>query len=94
MDLNAFLALAVVGAFLALVVKYIKEKTGSTGNTTKLLLIVLAVAVGAGVYFLSKTPYWEAVVAILVSASTVYALLIKDTPIEKLFSNKDDSGTS
>lgn len=56
MDITDFLAIAVVGAFLSMVVKVAKEAFGTTSNTTKLITIALALVVGGVYVWLKSTP--------------------------------------
>lgn len=78
MDITDFLAIAVVGAFLSLVVQVIKEAFGTESNTTKLITIGLALVVGGVYVWLRSTPFFETAVLVLTSASTVYALVIRE----------------
>lgn len=77
MDITDFLAIAVVGAFLSLVVQVIKEAFGTESNTTKLITIGLALVVGGVYVWLRSTPYFETALLVLTTSSAVYALVIK-----------------
>lgn len=72
-----FLAIAVVGAVLSAIMQIIKEKFGTDSGTSKFLVIGLSLIVGGVYVWVRSTPYWETALTVLMSASTVYALLIK-----------------
>lgn len=73
----AILEIAIVGAILSGIVQWAKKKWGTEGLQTKILTVVLALIVGALVFFFEGTTYWQAVIGILASASTVYAFFWK-----------------
>lgn len=77
MTIVEFIAIAVVGAFLSLVIEVIKEAFGTSSNVTKLLTIVLALIVAGAYVWVRSTPYFETVVLVLTCASTVYAFFLK-----------------
>lgn len=72
-----FLQLGVVGIALSFLVQYIKDTWGTESNTTRALTILLSVVLGAGYFFLEGTAIWLAMVSILGSATTFYALFIR-----------------
>lgn len=76
MDIQEFSSIMVVGAFLSIVVQIIKDKFGTKGNTTKLLTIALSLLVGGAFVWVKDTPYFETVVIVLTTASTLYALFL------------------
>lgn len=75
--MDDFLGIAIVGAGLSLVIELVRSKLGSDSRRTKALTLVLAVAVGSAYYFARQTVYWQTVLGVLASASTVYALFVK-----------------
>lgn len=77
MEIGDVLGIAIVGAILSVVVQIIKDNFGSSGNTTRLLTIFLALFVGGGYVWLRSTPFFETTLLVLGTASAVYALLIR-----------------
>lgn len=77
MNVTEFIAIAVVGAILSVVVQIIKEVFGTESNATKLITIALALVVGGLYVWIRSTPYFETALLVLTSASAVYALVIK-----------------
>lgn len=77
MNITEFIAIAVVGAILSVIVQIIKEAFGTESNTTKLITISLALVVGGLYVWIRSTPYFETALLVLTSASAVYALVIK-----------------
>lgn len=73
MEISAFLGIGIVGAVLSLVVEYIKAKSVDQLNL-RTLVIALSLVVGSVYWFLADTVYYETVLGVLASASTVYAL--------------------
>ena len=71
------LEITIVGAILSGVIALLKKKFGTEGWQTKALTIVLALMVGAVIYFFQETAYWETVMGVLAAASTVWAFLKK-----------------
>ena len=74
MNITEFLAIGIVGAVLSMVFQYFKT---TSGLKAKLWTVGLSLAVGGVYVWIRDTVYWETVVGILASASTVYALFIK-----------------
>jgi len=77
MEIQNFLSIAIIGAGLAMVIQFIKNHYGLDTNKTKAMTLALAIVIGAGYYFLSQTIWWQTILGVLASASTVWALLIK-----------------
>lgn len=69
-----FLSIGIVGAFLSIAFQQFKSVYGIKA---KIWMVVLSIVVGSIYYFLSQTIWWESIVGVLVSASTVYALFLK-----------------
>lgn len=82
MSIDNFLAIGIIGIFLSLVIQIIKKIFGTTNPTTKFLTIALAVGVGSFYYFLKDTVYWQTIIGVLASASTVYSLFFNNTKKE------------
>lgn len=78
MSIDNFLAIGIVGVFLSLAIQIIKKVFGTSNSKTKVITIILAVAVGSFYYFLKDTIYWQTIVGVLASASTVYALFFNN----------------
>lgn len=77
MNITEFIAIAVVGAFLSIVIEIIKNKWGTSSNVTKLLTLGLALVVAGAYVWVRSTPYFETVLLVLTCASTVYAFFLK-----------------
>mgnify|MGYP003481014980 CR=1 FL=1 len=73
MEIGAFLGIGIVGAALSLVVEYIKAKSVDQLNL-RTLVIALSLVVGSVYWVVAGTVYYETVLGVLASASTVYAL--------------------
>lgn len=73
MEISAFLGIGIVGALLSLVVEYIKAKSVDELNL-RTLVIALSLVVGSMYWVVAGTVYYETVIGVLASASTVYAL--------------------
>lgn len=78
MSIDNFLAIGIVGVFLSLAIQIIKKVFGTSNSKTKVITIILAVAVGSFYYFLKDTIYWQTIIGVLASASTVYALFFNN----------------
>lgn len=72
--LKVLLNLGIFGAGLSLVMEFMKAKWHMSGLTTKIVTIVLSLAVGAFYWFFKDTSVWLATVGVLTSATTVWAL--------------------
>jgi len=77
MNLQEFLQIGIVGIGLSFVVEMIKARFGLESDTTKMLVIVLSVVLGAGYFFLSTTSLWLPIVGILGTATTFYSLFMR-----------------
>lgn len=77
MDVADFLGIGVIGIGLSLVIEAIKSMYGPASDTTKLITVGLAIVVGTAYYFLRQTIWWQTILGILATASTVYAFLLK-----------------
>lgn len=78
MSIDNFLAIGIVGVFLSLTIQIIKKVFGTSNSKTKVITIVLSIAVGSFYYFLKDTIYWQTIVGVLAAASTVYALFFNN----------------
>jgi hypothetical protein len=77
MNITEFIAIAVVGAILSVIVQIIKEAFGTESNKTKLITIALSLVVGGLYVWVRSTPYFETTLLVLTCASAVYALVLK-----------------
>lgn len=74
-----FLSIPIVGVILSIALYFAKAKYGSLKSTkTKAVLVLLSIILGAGFYFLWKTPYAETVMMILGAASTFYGFFLNN----------------
>jgi len=70
-------SLAIVGAFVSVLVQAIKKVSKSSPNGTRLIVIALSVVAGVLYQVFGQTEYWEAGLTVLATASTVYLYFIK-----------------
>ena len=77
MDLTQFLQIGVVGVFLSIVMEFIKARFSPDSDMTRLMVVLLSVALGAGYWFLKDTSLWLPIVGILTTSTTVYSLFIR-----------------
>ena len=80
MDINDFLAIAVVGALLSLVIEGITNKFGTERWATKVITLTLAIVVGGGYIWIRSTPWFQTVVTVLGTASIVYGFFLNKKP--------------
>lgn len=73
-NINEFLAIAVVGALLSVVFEVIGKKFPTNPNKTKALVILLSLIVGGFYVWIRSTPYFMTFITVLGAASTVYSL--------------------
>lgn len=84
MDINDFLGIGIVGVLLSAVIEVIQARLGSSSLKTKFITIGLSILVGGAYFLIRETVWWATILGVLASASTVYAILLKD-----LLSNHD-----
>ncbi len=72
-----FTTIVIVGAAISLLQQVIKQKSWSD-NAKKASVIGLSLAASGAYIALKDSAFWDTFVSILASASTVYALVIKD----------------
>lgn len=75
MDIQAFLSITIIGAFLSVIIDVITSKI-SNPPITKLITITLAVIVAGLFVWVKNTPYFQTVVLVLGSASIVYGFFL------------------
>lgn len=66
----------ILGVFVSLVVQWLKTKYKTEEYKTLGILALVCIGAATGHYFLASTGYWESVVAILMTASTFYTLVL------------------
>lgn len=76
MELNDFLAIAIVGAALSLLIEWITVRYETNAAGGKAVAIVASIIVGGAYWALSGTAIWQSILGVLAAASTVYALFI------------------
>lgn len=76
MEIQEFLGIAVVGAILSVVIELIKGES-SNPLYTKIATLVLAIITAGAYVWVRSTPYFETVVLVLGTASTVYGFFLK-----------------
>jgi hypothetical protein len=78
MEIIDFVAIGIVGALLSAIVQVIKDTWGTESNQTKMITIALSIVIGGAYVWLRSTPFFETTIMVLMAASTVYALLLRD----------------
>ena len=76
-NFNDFAAILIVGAVLSLIIEWIKGKYGPSSIGSKLITILLSIAIGAGYVYIRSTPWFPTIVTVLTTSSAVYALFLK-----------------
>lgn len=77
-NINELLSIAIVGSALSLFVEWYSNKYYTGSKTTRVITIVLSVALGLVVWVLQWFPVlWGAILGVLASASTFYAVILK-----------------
>lgn len=77
MEINDFLGISLVGAFLSLVVEWGKAKFGTDSHVTRFLTVLLAAAAGGVYWYFRDTNVWQTMLGVLAASSTVYNFLLK-----------------
>jgi len=77
MNITDFLSIGIIGVISTFIVSYLKEKLGTNGWGTKIVVIALALILGGGFTWLRQTSYFETVVEILSASTLVYAFFLK-----------------
>lgn len=77
MNVTDFVSIGVVGAVLSIAFQYLKSPN-FTAMQSKLLVVVLSILVGGAYFLLRDTSWWATILGVLGSASTVYALFLKE----------------
>lgn len=73
-----FASIGIVGAVVSLIVEIIKDKAGTNSNETRLLTVVFAIVAGTILWAVQHNAVlWQNILAILATATTVYALIVK-----------------
>ena len=75
MNLGEILNLALIGGLLSWFLEWVTEEMDA--NQSKIATIICAIIFGSLYWIVSSTGYMEAVLGVLVSASTVYAFMLK-----------------
>ena len=75
--MDAFLTIGIVGSLIPFLVEKMKEKFGD--ENARGFVILLSIALGTIIWFLSHTPIWQTILGCLAAASTVYSYVIKIT---------------
>lgn len=75
MDIQEFLGIAVVGAILSVAIELVMAKV-SNPLLTKAVTLLLAIITAGAYVWVRSTPYFETVVLVLGTASTVYGFFL------------------
>lgn len=75
--MDDFLGIAIVGIIAALIIEGINKLVKPESTLAKGITVVASIVIG-GLYFLFKdTIWWQTMLGVLASASTVYAFFLK-----------------
>jgi len=73
--MDAFLQISIIGALLSVGIEWVQARFGTGTMETRVVAVVSSIVLGTIVWFVSKNvEVWEAMLGILASASTVYAM--------------------
>ena len=75
--MQELLTIGIVGTALALLVQFIKNKFGADGIKAQAITIGLSIVIGTVYVFFKDTSWWQTVLAILSSATTVWAFILR-----------------
>lgn len=70
-----FVSLAIVGAFVSVVVQFIKS---NTSVNPRIVVIGLSVVAGAGYFFLRDSSFWTSGSQVLLYANAFYGFIISN----------------
>ena len=91
MQIQDFLQILVVGAALSLLIQFVKNKWSLNAAGVKGFTLALSLVIGVGYVLLRDTPFWQTIVSILMTASTVWAFFMNEggntTPVSTSTSN-------
>lgn len=71
---ETLMSIGIVGVALSAGIQWLQAKYGVEGSQTRAIAIVGSIVLGGFVWFFQGTPVWEAMLGVLASASTVYAM--------------------
>ena len=74
-----FLSIGIVGVVASLFIEFINRKFGLDSSAAKAVTFLVAIALGAGLFFLQGTEVLEAIIGVLGVSSAVYAFVFKST---------------
>lgn len=75
--MDQFLQIGIVGVVASIIVEAVTRKFGTSSFAGKLIAVAVSVVMGVFYVLLAGTPIFQTIVAILASASAVYALFFK-----------------
>lgn len=68
------MSIGIVGIALSAGIQWLQNKYGVEGAETRAIAIVGSIVLGGFIWFFQGTAMWEAMLGVLASASTVYAM--------------------
>lgn len=75
MEIETILSIGLIGSLVSVLMEYIKE--GFDSREKKIVIILLSIVAGTIYWWLSDTQAMSAILGILATSNTVYALLLK-----------------
>lgn len=76
-EINNFIGISVVGGLLSFAFEMIKTKLPVSPEYKRGAILLLSVALGTGYWALFNSVWYQTVIGVLASASTFYALFLK-----------------
>ena len=73
--MDAFLSIGIVGALIPFAVNLLKKRYGD--ENARAFTILLSIALGTAIWFLSQTPIWQSILGCLAGASLMYSYVLK-----------------
>lgn len=73
-----FLGIAVVGAIVSIIMEQVQAKYGTGKLASRVAVIVLSLVFGGFYWFFNDTAFYQSVLGVLATASTVYAFYYSD----------------
>lgn len=74
MEIGSYL---IVGVIVSSLAQIIKNKFGTSGTKTQIVVLAISIVAATAFFFLKDTVYWESLLAIFGFAGAVYAYFFK-----------------
>lgn len=74
--MNDYVSLAIVGAFVSVVVQFLKSTFGTSRPQTIGVVVALSLGAGFAYYQLADSAFWDTSLKVLLAANAVYGFVI------------------